>query len=53
MSKTVLVAISATIAFVQAGVVNLPIDDVTKSFAAFAVGIVATFVAALVQPPTS
>jgi hypothetical protein len=45
-------ALSATIGFAQAGIVTLPIDEVWRAVAAFALGIVATFLASFIKAET-
>lgn len=48
---TILSALSAAIGFAAAGIVALPIDDAPKAIAAFALGVVGTFVSGLLKPP--
>ena len=47
-----LVAASAAVAGLQAGIVNLPLGDGYKTILALVVGFLATFFATLVKPPT-
>lgn len=50
---SVLTAAAAAIGVLQAGVVNLPIDDAYKSFIVLAVSVVSTFIAGLVHTPSN
>lgn len=49
---TLVGALSTTVGFAAAGIVALPIDDTPKAIAAFALGVVGTFLSALLKPPS-